>query len=94
MVKKNSAAASNRFAPRSRDVAPEIATVGETFRKDKPEKRTQLSIAVERKFRDRLVRAARATGVTQRDFVVEAVERLIEEKAEAIAEYNKELDNQ
>lgn len=94
MVKKNSAAANNRFTPRSRDTDSGASTLGETFRKDKPTKRTQLSIAVEPKFRDRLVRAARATGVTQRDFVVEAVERLIEEKAEVIAEYNKELDNQ
>lgn len=90
MVKKNSAAASNRFAPRNRDNDQEAATLGETFRKDKPEKRVQLTFAVDQSFRDRLASAARAMGETQRDLVVEAVEALLKKNADIITKYYKD----
>ncbi len=60
---------------------------------ESPGKRTQLSIAVEQKFRDRLAYAARGVGMTQRDFVVKAVEDLIEKEADVIDRYYESLAN-
>lgn len=89
--KSNSEAASDSIVDLSDVPEPEIGAMNKAISGGALEKRTQLSIAVEQKFRDRLAHAARATGVTQRDFVVEAVERLIDENAEVIANYNKTL---
>lgn len=89
--KSNSEAASDSIVDLSDVPEPEIGAMNKAISGGALEKRTQLSIAVEQKFRDRLAHAARATGVTQRDFVVEAVERLIDENVEVIANYNKTL---
>lgn len=92
-VKSNSAATSEPVADLSDFPGSEIDTTNKAISGGVLEKRTQLSIAVEQKFRDRVARAARAMGKTQRDFVVEVLERYMEENAEVVAEYNRDLDS-
>lgn len=88
--KSNSAAASEPIADLSDVPEPETGATNKVISGGALEKRTQLSIAVEQKFRDRLAHAARAMGKTQRDFVVEAVEAMLMKHADIITKYHKD----